>query len=163
MPLGEKMNRKFVLIMIATAGLFAGGAAALAQNRPYDQVMKDIGAAFNSLEENLEPDEESAEAALDEESAEAALDEESAEAAVEDAAKLEGLFEEVEAFWAPFNAQYALDLARDAREAAAAVGAAVRGNDIEMAQEGYAAMQTSCTNCHYSHRVVTDSGFLIKP
>lgn len=140
--------------MIAIAGLFSGGAAALAQNRPYDQVMKDIGATFDSLEQNLEPDEESAAAALDEESA---------AAAVEDAAKLEGLFEEVAAFWAPFNAQYALNLARDARESAAAVGAAVRGNDIEMAQEGYAAIQRSCTNCHYSHRVVTDDGFLIKP
>ena len=108
MPLGEKMNRKFVLIMIAIAGLFSGGAAALAQNRPYDQVMKDIGATFDSLEQNLEPDEESAAAALDEESAAAALDEESAAAAVEDAAKLEGLFEEVAAFWAPFNANMRL-------------------------------------------------------
>ncbi len=161
MGLGEKMNPKFFLIMIAAAGLFAGGATAHAQNRLYDQVMKDIGAAFGILNENLNQDGE--EAAPDGESAEAILDADSAAAAIEAAAELEGLFEEVEAFWAAFNTEYALDLARDGREAAAAVGLAARSNNLELAQEGYQLMQGSCRNCHYSYRVVIDDGYLIRP
>ncbi len=155
------MNRNFIVITIVTLGLFAGGATTLAQNRPYDQVMKDIGAAFRILNENLNDDGE--DAAPEGESAEPALDAERAAAAIEAADNLVGLFEEVEAFWAPFNVKYALDLARDAREGAAAAGIAARANNIEMAQEGYAAMQTTCRNCHYTHREETDSGFLIRP
>ena len=162
------MKHKSVLIMIATVGLFVGGAVAFAQqNRPYDQVMKDIGASFASLEQNLDLeenlDEDSAEAALDEDSAEAFMDEDSAEAVVQAATRLEGLFEEVEAFWTPFGTKSALDFTRAAREAAGEVATAARGNDIEMARKAYATMETSCGSCHFSHRWETISGFLIKP
>ena len=155
------MHQKFAVIMIVTAGLFAGGATSLAQNRPYDLVMQEIGGAFRILNENLNDAGE--DDAPDSESADPTLDAESAAAAIEAAASLEGLFEEVEAFWAPFNSKYALDLAKDAREGAVAVGVAARTNNIEMAQDGYSAMQATCRNCHYTHREETDTGYLIRP
>ena len=160
------MNRKFVFIMMATAVVLFAGARVLAQGRPFDQIMKGIGAAFENLEAVSaaapvsEYDDPSGGA--EEESTES-LDEETREAAVEAAAQLEGLFEEVEAFWTRLNTRYPMDLARDAREAARVVGSAVRGNDIEMAREGYLDMERACENCHFSYRVGTDSGFLIRP
>ena len=136
------MNRQFVLTMIVIAGVFAG-ATAFAQHRPYDQVMKDVGATFASLRKNLDGN--------------------SAAAAVEDAAKLEGLFKETEAFWAPFNTKDALNFAKGAREAATAVGTAAKGGDVKAAQESYARIQKNCAGCHFSHREETGKGFLIKP
>ena len=161
MSLGGKVNQKFVLVTFAIAGLFAGGATALAQNRPYDVVMKDIGAAFGILTENLNEDGE--EEALDADGEEEALDADGAAAAIAAADELDGLFEEVEAFWAKFNTTYAVDLATDAREGAAAVRDGASANNIEMARDGYQAMQTTCRNCHYTHREITDSGFRIRP
>ena len=159
------MSRKFVLVIMATAAVLFAEATAPAQNRPYDQIMKDIGAAFDNLEavSSARPTSEYDSPQEAEEESTEALDEETAEAAVEAAAQLEGMFEEIEVFWARLNTRYAMDLARDAREAAAVVGSAVRGNDIEMAQEGYADMQMACGNCHFAYRVGTDSGFLIRP
>ena len=136
------MNRQFVLIMIVIAGVFAG-VTAFAQHRPYDQIMKDVGATYASLKKNLDAN--------------------SAAAAVEDATKLEGLFKEAEAFWAPLNTKDAVDFAKSAQNAAAAVGAAAKGNDVKAAQTSYATVGQSCKGCHFTHREETQKGFLIKP
>lgn len=136
------MNRQFVLIMIVMAGVFAG-ATAIAQQRPHDQIMKDIGATFASVGRNLDAN--------------------SAAAAVEDAAKLEGLFRETEAWWAPLNTKDALRYAEFARETAAAVGTAARGDDIEKAKASYADIRKACTACHFTHREDTGRGYVIKP
>ena len=137
------MNRQFLLIIIVIAGVFAAGMASAQQHRPYDQIMKDVGAAFASLTKNLYAN--------------------SASAAAEDAAKLEGLFTETEAFWASLNTRDAVGFAKSAREASAAVGAAAKNNDIKAAQTSTAAIQKSCGLCHFSHREETSKGFLIKP
>lgn len=137
------MNRPFLLIIIVTAGVFAAGMASAQQHRPYDQIMKDVGATFASLRKNLDAN--------------------TAAAAAEDAAKLERLFTETEAFWAPLNTRDAVGFAKSAREASAAVGAAAKNNDIKAAQASVAAVQKSCGLCHFSHREETDKGFLIKP
>jgi cytochrome c556 len=136
------MNRQFILIMIVIAGVFAG-ATAFAQHRPYDQVMKDVGATFASLKKNLDAN--------------------STAAAVADAAKLEGLFHEAEAFWLPFNTKDAIDFAKRAREAAAAVGAAAKGNDTKAAQVSYTAIGKNCAGCHFGHREESGKGFFIRP
>src|SRR2546427_11950587 len=122
------MNRQFLLIIIA--GVFAAGMASAQQHRPYDQIMKDVGATFASLKKNLDAN--------------------SAASAAEDAAKLEGLFTETEAFWAPLDTKDAVNFAKRAREAAGAVGAAAKGSDIKAAQASYSAIQKSCANCHFS-------------
>src|SRR5881296_2138629 len=102
------MNRQSLIIIII-AGVFAAGMASAEQQRPYNQIMKDVGATFASLRKNLDAN--------------------GAAAAAEDAAKLEGLFTETEAFWAPFDTKDAVNFAKRARDAAAAAGAAAKGND----------------------------------
>ena len=137
------MNRQSLIIIIIIAGVFAAGMASAEQQRPYNQIMKDVGATFASLRKNLDAN--------------------GAAAAAEDAAKLEGLFTETEAFWARLNTRDAVGFAKSAREASAAVGAAARGNDIKAAQASYAAVQKNCGLCHFAHREETATGFFIKP
>src|SRR6266568_2359616 len=137
------MNRQLVLMIIGIATFVAGLTAFAQQDRPYNQIMKDVGATFANLKKNLDAN--------------------SAAAAAEDAAKLEGLFTETEAFWARLDTKDAVNFAKRAREAAGAVGAAAKGSDIKAAQASYSAIQKSCANCHFSHREETGKGFLIKP
>jgi hypothetical protein len=137
------MNRKFFLMIIVIAAIVAGSTGfAQQQRRPYNVVMKDIQTTFGILRKNIEAN---------------------PAAAAEDAAKLEGYFAEVEAFWMPFNTQDAIGSARSGREAAAAIGAAAKANDVKKAQASVAAVQATCTNCHRNHREQTANGFLIKP
>ena len=137
------MNRQFVFTIIIIAALCAAASAFAQQHRPYNQIMKDVGTTFASLKRNLDAN--------------------SAAAAAEDAAKLEGLFTETEAFWTPLDTKDAINFAKRARGGAAAVAAAAKGNDIKAAQTSYAVIQKSCANCHFTHREETGKGFLIKP
>jgi cytochrome c556 len=137
------MKQRFTLIIIVILVVVAGATAFAQQHRPYNQIMKDVGATFAALRKNLDGN--------------------NAAAAAEDAARLEGLFTETEAFWAPFDTQDAVGFAKRAREAAAAIGAAAKGKNIKAAQESVAVIQRSCTNCHFAHREETGNGFLIKP
>src|SRR2546421_10545931 len=91
------MNRQFALTIIVMAAICAGVSAFAQQHRPYNQIMKDVGATFASLRKNLDAN--------------------SAAAAAEDAAKLEKLFMETEAFWEPLNTGDAVGFAKSAREA----------------------------------------------
>ncbi|PYS10938.1 MAG: hypothetical protein DMG15_19395 [Acidobacteria bacterium] len=75
------MNRQFALVLITVAAVFAATTAIAQQHRPYDQIMKDVGVTWASLKKNL--------------------DSNSGAAAAEDAAKLQGLFAEVQGFWHP--------------------------------------------------------------
>ena len=136
------MKRQLVSAMIVIAGIFAV-VTAFAQQRPHDQVMKDIGATFANLKKNLDAN--------------------SSAAAVDDAAKLEGLFRETEAFWQAVNTEDAVGFAKSAAAAAAAVGAAAKGNDTKAAQASYSAIQKNCGVCHSAHREQTGNGFVIKP
>ena len=135
------MNRQFLTIVIV--GVLAGPTAFAQQHRPYNQIMKDVGTTFASLKKNL--------------------DSNSATAAAQDAARLEGLFTETEAFWAPLDTKDAVNAAKRARDAAAAVAAAARSNDLKAAQASYSVIQKSCANCHFTHREETGKGFLIRP
>jgi cytochrome c556 len=137
------MNRRFVLMIITTLAVVAGANAFAQQHRAYNLIMKDVGATFASLKKNLDGN--------------------NGAAAAEDAAKLQGLFTETEAFWAPFDTQDAVGFAKRARDAASAAGTAAKGNDIKAAQTSYAVIQKSCANCHLSHREETGKGFFIKP
>ena len=141
------MNRYFALVMIVASGVFAG-ATVFAQSgpyqgRPHDEIMKDIRATYGSLGENLEASE--------------------APAVVDDAARLEGLFRETEAFWARFETEDAMGFARGARDAAAAVAARASDGDMDSSQELYSAIRDHCGNCHKSHREETLTGYLIRP
>ena len=129
---------------IVIAAVVAGGTGfAQQQRRPYNLVMKDIQSSFGTLRKNIEAN--------------------NAAATVEDAAKLEGFFAEIEAFWAPFNTQDAIGFAKRGREAAAAIGTAAKGPDIKAAQASVAIVQGTCTNCHRAHREQTADSYRIKP
>lgn len=137
------MNRKSVFIAIVIVLVVAGATAFAQQHRPYNQIMKDVQPAFASLKKNLDGN--------------------NAAAAAEDAAKLQQLFTEVEAFWAPLDTQDAVGFAKRARDAAGSIGTAAKSNDIKAAQTSYAVIQKTCANCHFTHREETGKGFLIKP
>ena len=137
------MNRRFVLTIIFTAAVAAGATAFAQQPRPYNQIMKEVGSTFASLRKNLEGN--------------------AAAAAAQDAAKMEALFTETEAFWARFDTRDAMGFAQRGRDATAAIGTAAKGNDIKAAQAQIAVIQKSCANCHFSHREETGKGFFIKP
>ena len=138
------MNQKSFFSAIVIAAVVAG-ATAFAQQQPhrlYNEIMKDVGATFASLKKNLDAN--------------------SAAAAIEDAAKLQGLFKETEAFWAPLKTKDAVDFAKRASDAAAAVGVAAK-SDTKAALESYTGLQKNCAGCHFSHREDTGKGFLIRP
>ena len=137
------MSRVLILIAGAIAGSVLAAAAFAEQHRPYNEIMKDVASAFASLKKSLDAN--------------------SAAAAVADAAKLQGLFTETEAFWAPFETKDAMNFAKSAGDAAAAVSAAAKNNDVKAAQSSYAVIQKNCANCHFAHREETGKGFLIKP
>lgn len=131
------------MTIILIAGLFAAFTSS-AQKKPYDQLMKEIAQSFASLKKNL--------------------DASAAEAAAADAAKLEGLFRETEAFWAPFKTKDALDAAKGAREAVSTAGAAAREKNIQKAQTSYAGVGKYCTGCHNAHREqMPDKTYRIRP
>src|SRR6266571_4588155 len=131
------MNRQLVLIVIVVSGVFACGMSFAQQNKPYDQLMKDVGATFANLKKNLD--------------AKAGAD------AAADASKLEGLFKDTEAFWAPFKTKDALDAAKGAGQGAAAISAASKANDIQKAQASYVAVGKYCAACppHIASRCLT--------
>ena len=104
------MSRRFLLVTIAASGIVAATTAIAQQHRPYNQIMSDVGTTFASLKKNL--------------------DSNSAAAAAADAAKLEGLFTETEAFWAPLDTQDAVKFAKGATDAASAVGTAAKSDDM---------------------------------
>ena len=174
------MNRHFVLSMIVVAGMFAS-ITTFAQHRPYDQVMKDIGATSESLKTNLdgtgaesyEPVRLNERGGIlrnrggggsrptgprTEEEIQA-----SAAAAVEDATKLEGLFREIEQYWTSFNTQDAVELAKSSHESAATIVEKVHSNDFDAAQRAFRDVQQACIHCHFTHRERTIDGFIIKP
>jgi len=137
------MTRQFAFVLVLIAVLFAGRPS-VAQGKPYDQLMKEVGATFASLKKNL--------------------DSNAAGAAAEDAAKLESLLRETEAFWTPFRTKDALDAAKGARDATAAVAAAARNNDMTKAQTSYGGIGRYCAGCHNSHREqMPDKSYRIKP
>jgi hypothetical protein len=84
-------------------------------------------------------------------------------AAVQDATKLQTLLKEIQNFWASFETEDAVDLAKNAQDAAAKVIDKVKTKDFDAAQEAFGTMRESCRDCHFSHRETTGNGFIIKP
>ena len=170
------MNRQFVVILAAITGVFA--ITAFAQHRPYNQVMKEIDATSTSLKKNLDGTGAQGvdEIILNERGGLIRLRQErqgkppspeqiqaSAAAALEDAAKLQGLLKEIQQFWASFDTNDAVDLAKSAQDAAATVADKVKGKDFDAAQVAFGTIREGCRDCHFAHRETTAKGFIIKP
>jgi len=133
-----------VFVLIAACGTMAAAIALSAQNRPYDQVMKEVAPAYANLKTHL--------------------DSRAFDSAAEDAAKLDRLFKETENFWTPFKTKDALDFAKSAQTASENASAAAKEMNAQKAQAAYAAIGKSCKGCHDSHREsMPDKSFKIKP
>jgi cytochrome c556 len=145
-PSPRDFHMRNAVILIGVAAVFAAAnlAGQQPQKQPYDQLMKDVAAAYASVKKNLDAG--------------------AGPAAAADAAKLEGLFKETEAFWTQFKTKDALDAAKGAQQGAAAIAAAARANNIQKAQASYAGVGKFCAACHTSHREqMPDKSFRIKP
>src|SRR5262245_25533709 len=138
------MTRHIAWMLILSAGVCAATASFAQQKRPYDELMKDVAATYASVKKNLDAN--------------------VAPAAATDAAKLQSLFKETEDFWVQFKTKDALDAAKSAQDAAAAIGAAAKANNIQKAQTSYNGVGKFCNACHTSHREqMPDKSYKIKP
>lgn len=172
------MSRRIAVMVILIAALLAA-TTVFAQQRPYNQIMKDIQTTFGSLKKSLDASGVAAGAAPagrgggDEEAAAPGgrggrgaapnWDQAVRDSAVQDASKLQALFKETEDFWGKFNTHDAMGFAKSAQDSADQVIAATKANDPRKAQAAYAAIQKNCGLCHFTHREETGKGFFIKP
>jgi cytochrome c556 len=138
------LDSRIARLVIGVSVISALAMTVVGQNRPYDQIMKEVGPTYASLKKNL--------------------DGSAFPAAAQDAAKLEALFKETENFWMPFKTKDALDFAKNAQAGLQAVGVAAKDNNGQKAQAAYNAIGKSCKGCHDSHREsMPDKSFRIKP
>src|SRR5438876_1097493 len=112
------MSRRIAVAVILIAALLAAGTI-FAQQRPYNLIMKDVQTTFASLKKSLDasgvaaaaaaggrggaPEEAAGGGQGQRGAAPANWDQAVRDSAVQDAAKLQGLFKETEAFWAKFD------------------------------------------------------------
>ena len=154
------MSRRIAVVVILIAALLAASTI-FAQQRPYNQIMKDVQTTFASLKKSLDAGAPAPAAAAGgrggapaEEgggggggqrgAAPAAWDPAVRDAAVQDATKLQGFFKETEAFWAKFDTHDAMNFAKSAQDGADQVAAAAKANDPKKAQASYAVIQKNC-------------------
>ena len=115
-----------------------------AENRPHDQIMKDVNAAFAALKKDI--------------------DSNMAAQAQQDAMKLSDLFKEVEVFWSPLRSKSAVDAAKKVQAVAEDVANAAKTNDLKRADALYGGIGKTCKACHDRHRVqMPDKTFKIRP
>ena len=113
------------------------------QYRPYNVVMKEIGATVEILRKDLDAN---------------------LAAVASTASKLEGLLKETEDFWTEFNTKDAIDAAQGGQGVARAVAAAARIKDAQNAKNAAAGLGKFCVACHNSHREeLPDKSYRIKP
>jgi cytochrome c556 len=135
------MNQRVALVVILISGLVM---TVYAQKRPYDVVMKDIGATYANLKKNL--------------------DASAMAPAAEDAAKLQNLFKETEDFWTPFKTKDAIEAAKAAGATSQTIATAAKEGNAQKAQAAYGAIAKNCKSCHDAHReLMPDKSFKIKP
>ncbi|MFN0169679.1 MAG: cytochrome c [Bryobacteraceae bacterium] len=113
-------------------GLALVSAGAYAADRPYEETMKEVGAACGSLKKNL--------------------DAKSNDAAGADAAKLEKLYKEVHKFWAKKKTDEAAKLSKDGQVAAKSIVKASKGGDAAAMSTGFQSLLATCKGCHSKYR-----------
>ena len=80
-----------------------------------------------------------------------------------DAQKLEGIFKQVEAFWQGRNTADAVNFAKQAQAAAAAISRTAAAGNLDQAGTEVKNLQGTCGGCHMAHRERTPEGaFKIK-
>jgi len=112
--------------------------ALAAAGRPYEEVMKEVGAACGSLKKNIDAKQYTEAGA--------------------DAKKLEALFGEVHKFWKAKKATDAVAFSKDARAAAKLSAAAAKSSNGEEAQKSFEKLVANCKGCHAAHREKAPDG-----
>jgi len=135
---------KAIISTIGVCLVAAVGINLLAQTRPYDQIMKDVGATFAALKKDI--------------------DSKAEQDAQQDATKLSALFKEVETFWMPLRSKEALEHAKNMQGIAQNIVGAAKADDLKRADTLYAGIGKTCKACHDRHRVqMPDKSFKIRP
>lgn len=104
----------------------------MAAGRPYDALMKEVGAVCGSLKKNL--------------------DAKNDPAAADDAKKLQALYKEVHSFWKEKKAATGMDQAKAGTTALAAVAKAAKAGKNDEAQTAFKNVLGTCKGCHEAHR-----------
>jgi cytochrome c556 len=132
---------RFVCALAGAVAMLVG--VLLAQSdADYQGWMKTVAATNGSMQKNL-----------------AAKD---AAAVSADAKKLEDTFKQVHGFWEKRGASDAVNLAKQAEDAAAAVSRAASSGNMEQAAADAKTLGATCGQCHMAHREKGASGFTIK-
>lgn len=103
-----------------------------AADRPYDDLMREVGAVCGSLKKNLDAKNDAA--------------------AADDAKKLQSLFKQTHAFWKAKNTTSAMEQAMAGGKASGAVAKAAAAGKNEEAQAAFKNVLGSCKGCHDGHR-----------
>ncbi len=136
------MHKLACLVSVAAVTVLVGYLYAESA-RPYEQVMKEVGAACGSLKKNL--------------------DAKMSQEAARDAEKLAALFKEVEAFWTKKNVQDATGFAQNAQAGAKETFRASHASNMEGALAAFGNMTKNCKSCHDAHREkLADGSYRIK-
>ena len=132
---------RLICILAGTVAMVAG--ILFAQSDPaYRSWMKTVAATNQSLQKNLAA--------------------KNASGVSEDATKLANTFKEVEGFWQKRNTTDAVNIAKQAQTAAAAVSKDATSGNMEQAATDAKTLAAACGECHMAHREKADSGFKIK-
>jgi cytochrome c556 len=132
---------RFVCALAGVVAMFVG--VLLAQSdADYQGWMKTVAATNGSMQKNL-----------------AAKD---AAAVSADATKLEATFKQVGGFWQARGTTDAVNLAKQAQDAAAAVSRDASSGNLDQAAADAKSLGATCGQCHMAHREKGDSGFKIK-
>jgi cytochrome c556 len=137
------MGTKALVTLVMVSLVSPAIAQRQAERRPYNLIMKDIGATVEILRKDLDSD---------------------LAAAAATAGKLEGLLKETEDFWTEFKTKDAIDAAKGAQGVVRAVAAAARNRDVQNAKNAASGLGKFCAACHNSHREqLPDKSYRIKP
>ena len=132
---------RLICILAGTVAMVAG--ILFAQSDPeYQGWMKTVAATNQSLQKNLAA--------------------KNAAGVSADATKLADTFKEVEGFWQKRSTTDAVNFAKEAQTAAAAVSRDATSGNMDQAAADAKTLAAACGQCHMAHREKADSGFKIK-
>jgi cytochrome c556 len=136
-------------LLAVFAGVIVASVVAVGQSdeigseEDYDAAMKEVRTTFGALN--------------------SAMDARDGDSVLSGTAKLAGLFEQVEAFWASRDVPAAAAIATEAAEAANAIRAALKAQAFQEIAPTRDALAATCQTCHNEYRERVDGNTRIKP
>ena len=134
------MRKLQTVAILATA--FVAGVLLAQGDGEYQSWMKMVAASNGSLQKNLQA--------------------KNASGVESDAKSLESTFKQVESFWEKKGASDAVNFAKQAQTAAAAIAKDAASNNMDQAGSDAKMLAATCGGCHMAHRQKGENGFTIK-